>query len=548
MSELKPEISTGRRFNPIWVIPVVAVVIGLYMVIHTRMTEGPEITIQFNTAEGLEAGKTRIRYRDVDVGLVEDVSLSEGMDKVLVKVKMEREASDMLRDDTRFWVVRARVGAGAVSGLGTLLSGAYIQLDPGSGKRNHDQYVGLEVPPLTAADAPGVRLTLYSEQAGSLGEGDAVVYNGFKVGRIEGVAFDSDQKVVRYDVFIDAPYDDLVTTSTHFWNVSGVAINASAAGVEVTTGSLETILLGGVAFGNLPGLPPGEKAVSGATYKLNSSYRDLMANPYRYRVYFVSKFGQSLRGLEPGAPVEYRGIQIGRVERILLKELVGERMAGTGDPIPVLFYLEPGRFGAGDDQQALDMMQKSIIKGTQIGLRATLQTGSLLTGALYLNLDFYPEEKGKAVVAQEEFDGYPVIPTIPSGLGRLEKQVGTLLDKLNGLPLEPLVANANSALGTLDGTLAALTSTMASLQEILDKDGSKELPGELTKTLAELRQALASLSPDSAMGQSISDSVFELNRTLRNLEDLTRTLSEKPNSLVFPTEISADPIPEASPQ
>jgi paraquat-inducible protein B len=546
MSELKPEISTGRRFNPIWVVPMVAVVIGLYMVIHTKMTEGPEISIQFSTAEGLEAGKTKLRYRDVDIGLVQDVSLSDDMDNVLVTAKMDKEATDMLREDTRFWVVRARVGAGAVSGLGTLLSGAYIQLDPGTGElKKKGLYVGLEVPPLTPAGTPGVRVTLFSDQAGSLNAGDAILYNGYKVGRIESVAFDAEKREVRYDAFIDAPYNDLVTTTTRFWNVSGVAINATAAGIQVTTGSVETILLGGVAFGNLPGLPPGDKAVSGATYKLSGSYHELEEDPFRYRIYYVAEFAQSLRGLEPGAPVEYRGIQIGRVERILIKELASSRQAGTGKPIPVLIYLEPARFGLDDSEQSLDGMRQSIVTGVKTGMRASLQTGSLLTGALYINIDWYKDEPAATV---GDFEGYPVIPTIPSGLGRLEQQIGNLLDKLNSLPLEPMIASANTALGTMDGTMASLTATLDSLQQILEKEGTKALPGELNQTLAELRKSLASLSPDSAVGQSLSNSVFELNRTLRNLEELTRTLSEKPNSLVFPTENSADPIPEASPQ
>jgi len=546
MSELKPEITTGSRFNPIWVVPVVAMIVGLYMVIHTKMTEGPEITIEFNTAEGLEAGKTRIRYRDVDVGLVESVSLSDSMDTVLVSAKMDKEAEDMLRQDSRFWVVRARVGAGSISGLGTILSGAYIQLDPGAGALDKKRsYVGLETPPLTPADAPGVRLTLYSEHAGSLSEGDAILYNGYKVGRIEAVTFDVKKKILSYEAFIDAPYDELVTVNTRFWNVSGVSVNASAAGLEVTTGSVETILLGGVAFGNLPGMPPGDRAISGAVYKLNASYRELEENPFQFRAYFVTEFSQSLRGLEPGAPVEYRGIQIGQVSRILIKELVSMRAAGAGQPIPVLIYLEPARFGASDSEESVETMRNAITRGVEMGMRASLQTGSLLTGALYVNIDYYPDAPA---APKEEFEGYPVLPSIPSGLGRLEQQIGDLLTKFNDLPLDAMAANANSAMATLDGTLASLTATMNSLQLLLDTEGTKALPGELNQTLAELRKTLSAISPDTALGQSLSDSVFELNRTLRNLEELTRTLSEKPNSLVFPTESPADPIPEASPQ
>ena len=546
MSELKPQISTGRRFNPIWVVPVVAIVVGLYMVIHTKLTEGPEVTIQFNTAEGLEAGKTKLRYRDVDVGVVESVSLNDARDKVVITAKMDREAADMLREDTRFWVVRARVGAGAVSGLGNILSGAYIQLDPGNGKRKKKtDYIGLELPPLTPADAPGVRLVLYSENAGSLSAGDPIVYNGYKVGRIESVTFDVKDKVVRYDTFIDAPYNDLVTAGTRFWDVSGITVNATAAGINVSTGSMETILLGGVAFGNLPGVSAGKKAVSGDRYKLNASYEALEEDPFLFKAYFVVEFAQSLRGLEPGAPVEYRGIQIGRVERILIKELVSKRAAGSGEPIPVLVYLEPARFGLEDSAQSVDGMYNSVAAGVKQGMRASLQTGNLLSGALYINLDYY-KDTPEAKIGR--FGEYPVLPSIPSGLGRLEQQVSQLLDKLNALDVEPLLGSANTAMGTLDVTLASLTSTMSSLQVILDEEGTKALPNEIGQTLAELRKTLGSLSPESAAGQSLSNSVFELNRTLRNLEELTRNLSTQPSSLVFPSETPADPIPEARPQ
>jgi paraquat-inducible protein B len=542
---MKPEVSTGRRFNPIWVVPLVAVVIGLYMVVHTRLTEGPEISINFSTAEGLEAGKTKLRYRDVDIGVVESVGLSKSMEDVIVTAKLDRSASGMLREDTRFWVVRARIGAGAVSGLGTLLSGAYIQLDPGNGKPGQRTFTGLENPPLTPADAPGVRVVLYSEDAGSVSSGDAVVYHGFKVGRIESVTFDSKTRQVRYDAFIDAPYNDLVTSSTRFWNVSGIAINATAAGINVITGSLDTILLGGVAFDNLPGLPPGDKSQSGAIYKLNASYAELEEDPFQYRAYFITRFTQSLRGLEPGAPVEYRGIQIGRVQRVLMKELALGQNVVSGSAIPVLIYLEPGRLGVGDSPELVEFMQKTVDTGLKNGLRASLQTGNLLTGKLYVSLDFYSDVEP---VPAEEFDGYVVIPSIPSGLGRIEQQVASLLDKFNALPLEDTVGNANTALAALDGTLLELSATMNSLQGVLDQDSTRSLTGELNATLVELRKALAGLSPDSAVGDSINSSLYELNRTLRNIEELTRTLSDQPNALLFPVDAPADPTPEAQAQ
>jgi len=546
MSEMKPEISKGRRFNPIWVVPLVAIVIGLYMVIHTKLTEGPEITINFSTAEGLEAGKTKLRYRDVDIGVVESVGLSKSMKDVIVTAKLDHGASEMLREDTRFWVVRARIGAGAISGLGTILSGAYIHLDPGSGKKGARSFTGLEDPPLTPADAPGLRLVLFSEDAGSISAGDAIVYHGFKVGRIESLVFDSKKKQVRYDAFIDAPYDDLVTTSSRFWNVSGISVDASAGGIRVSTGSLDTILLGGVAFDTLPGLPLGEKAKSGATYKLNASYAALEEDPYQYRAYFITRFTQSMRGLEPGAPVEYRGIQIGRVQRILIKELALGEQVGTGRSIPVLFYIEPARLGVGDLPERIEDMNKTVVEGIRkYGLRASLQTGNLLTGKLYIGLDYYPD----AEPAKEgDFEGYTVVPAIPTGLGRIEQQVATLLDTINSLPLDVTVTEINKALAGLDDTLVAMTAAMGSLQGVLDQDSTRAMAAELNATLAEVRKAMAGLSPDSDVGDSITSSLYELNRTLRNIEELTRTLSEQPNALLFPVDAPADPTPEAKAQ
>lgn len=537
MSDLQPDVSTGKRFNVIWIVPLVAMVIGLYMVIHTKMTEGPTITVSFKSAEGLEAGKTRLRYRSVDIGQVQEVSLAEDMKTVDVTIELDREAAPLLREDTRFWVVRARVGAGSISGLGTLLSGAYIHLDPGAeGREGVRDYVGLESPPLTPAEAPGLRLVLHSEDARSINAGDAILYNGYKVGRIEKVTLDSEKKVVRYDAFVDAPYDDLVNTNSRFWNVSGISVDASAGGIRVSTGSLDTILLGGVAFGNLPGQPPGEKAASGAEYKLNSSYHDLQDDPFNYGVYFIAKFKQSLRGLVPGAPVEYRGIQFGQVKRILIKELVAERSASRGDAIPVLLYLEPGRLGAPDDSETNEYLKQSMSRNITQGLRASLETGNLITGSLYVNLDYYPDEEP---VPAETYDGYTVIPSIPTGFGRLEHKLSALLDKIDSLPLEDTVAGANTV-------LADLSATLESLNTLLDQDATQGLTAELSATLAGLRETLAGLSPDSPGGQALNNSLYQLNKTLQNLEKLTRTLSEKPNSLVFPADTPADPIPEAN--
>ncbi|MEH6529645.1 MAG: intermembrane transport protein PqiB [Porticoccus sp.] len=548
MSEMKPSISSGRKFSAIWIVPLVALVIGLSMGIHDFMTQGPTITIDFKTAEGLQGGKTKVRMLNVDIGVVESVALKENMSGVTATVKLGPEARTLLREDTRFWVVRARIGAGGVSGLSTLMGGTYIGMASGTGSVGQRKFVGLEEPPQTPLDAPGVRLTLFSKHAGSLSIGETVVYRGYSVGRIESVKFDEAKRQVRYDIFVDAPFHKLINSNTRFWNASGISMKASAAGVEVDIASMDTLLLGGVAFDAPPGLMPGSSVENGREYPLYESYTDILKNPYTYGVYYVVSFSQSVRGLEPGAPVEYRGIRIGRVERILLKELTRlgfeQESKNAGKAIPVLIYLEPGRMELPDNQESIAALKQAIEIGVPQGLRATLTTGNLLTGKQLVSVDYYPEEEPAELGA---FEQYVVIPTIETGVGRLENQVTSFLDRLNALPLEETVTELNKVLGTADNSLSSLTETLDSVNRIIDSDDSRRLSSELVATLGELRSALTGIAPDSEMYQGLGASVNSLNGTLENLDALIRKLSDKPSALIFPSSPEMDPIPEARP-
>jgi paraquat-inducible protein B len=534
VSDSNPSIRATGGFSTIWVIPIVALVIGLWMVVQTKLSEGPDISISFATAEGLEVGKTKVKYLSVEVGLVEDIILRPDKEGVIAKVKLDREAIDLLRHDTQFWVVRARVGAGSITGIGTILSGAYIELAPGEKVKGGRNYTGLEQPPVTPLGAPGVRLSLFSTRGGSVGTGDAVLYNGYKVGRVESEAFDPERVEVRYDIFIDAPFDSLVTTSVRFWNVSGISVNASAGGVEVSTGSLDTIILGGLAFEVPDGVHPGLKVGNDAQFDLYESRADMQDQPFRKRVDYVVAFGESLRGLSVGAPVEYKGILMGRVKRILVKEIMN-RKDEYNIPIPVLVSLEPGRLEMGDDTDAIENLREAIAAGVEFGLRGSLETGSLLTGGLYVKLDYY-EDAEPAELGQ--FEGYETIPTIATGLGRIEQQISTLLDKVNDLPLA-------STLQSIDGTLIALTRTLDAAQQILGDDNARQLTVQLNATLRQMRILMESFSPDGAGYETLHGSLIELNKTLDNLESITSTLKHKPNSLVLPMSFPSDPIPEA---
>jgi paraquat-inducible protein B len=447
MPEPEAKVRERRRISTVWLVPIVALVLGVWMVIHNLRSQGPEITIVFSSGEGIEAEKTKLKFRAVEVGLVESVGLADDLKSVVVTARLEKAAAPLLREDSQFWVVRPRVGPGGVSGLGTLLSGGYIQLAPGTGPKGRREFEGLEAPPITPAGTPGLKLRMVGERAGSIGTGDPIVYEGFRVGRIESAEFDVASQKMHYSAFIEAPYDDLVNSATRFWNASGVSISATADGIEVRTASLESVLLGGVTFGLPEGVAPGGPVEAGETFRLYESYESVNERPYRHSVEYVVRFAQSVRGLRPGAPVEYRGIRIGRVEQVLLTEMVGQGLRGTGVPIPILVRLEPGRVELPDSEEGTAALAGVIEAAVPRGLRATLSTGSLLTGSLYVNLDMYPEAAPAEI---GDFEGRPTIPTIPSGLEAIQVRVATLLDKLNALPVEDMLDGVDRLIGDMN--------------------------------------------------------------------------------------------------
>jgi paraquat-inducible protein B len=546
MTTAQAEVKEGRGFNAIWIIPIVALLLGIYMVVHTWMTEGPEITLAFDTAEGLVAGKTKVKYRNVEMGLVTEVFLTDDFEGVKAKVKMDLQAKPLLKSDTQFWVVTARVGVGNISGLDTLLSGAYIQMAPGAnGQPNARDFVALPQPPLTPADAPGIRLRLLSDRAGSVSTGDSVVYKGYKVGRVDHSEFDTDLERMRYEIFIDAPFHDLIDSSVRFYNTSGVSLSASAEGLELRTGSLDTVLLGGVAFDRPPDVPPGGPVETGTEFDLYESYEATLENPFRYGRYYVVLFSQSLKGLLPGAPVEYRGIPIGRVDRIMMRELIESglveqaatgKVESTGRAIPVRIYIEPGRLTLPDTPQGLEILEKSIHSGVVKGMRATLETGNLLTGARYVGIDYYPNVEDEADVGM--WGDYETIPAIGGGVQQVMVKVNSILDKIDRAPIEETLVSVND-------TVAQLDKALVGLQGILNSDDMQRLPEDLGRTLEELRQTLDGLSPDSELYENMNSSMRQLNRTLNNLEALTRTLSGQPNAAIMGSKLPPDPQPQA---
>lgn len=546
MATAQPDLKEGRAFNPIWIVPVLALALGIYMVVHSFLTEGPEITIAFENASGLSAGKTKVKYRNVEVGMVTDVKLTDDFEGVVATVKMDYHVKDLLTPDTRFWVVTAQVGLGNISGLDTLLSGAYIRMSPGTGPGELTKsFTALPKPPLTPADAPGLRLQLLGSSTRSVSTGDPILYKGYRVGRIESETFDIDRELMRYEVFIDSPFDELIDSSVRFWNTSGVSVSASAEGLRIRTGSMDTVLLGGVAFGHPDGMYEGSPVEPETQFKLYESFEAAQQNPFLAGTNVVVRFNQSVKGLLPGAPVEYRGIRMGRVERLMIKEMISERtevlqetgaISAQGQPIPVLLYIEPGRFSLPDNDASVQLMKRIFATGVPAGLRATIETGNLLTGAKFISFDYYADQAGEAEL--EEWLGYQVIPVTGGSFDQIMVKINAILDQVNRAPIEETIANTNAAIAELDEVLKGLG-------EILNDEGMQNLPANLDATLKELDKTLEGLSPGSELYQNLNASMRQLNRTLDNMESLTRTLSNQPNAAIMPARLPPDPEPEA---
>ena len=257
-----PEIEPRSHWLPslVWVIPLIAALIGIALVIKSVTEKGPEISISFSNAEGLEPGKTQVKYKDVNIGLVKNVTLSKDLSHVLIQVQLTKEAENFAVKDTRFWVVRPRVGASGVSGLGTLLSGAYIGVDAGHSQDTQKDFVGLETPPPITGDQKGHRFTLHGDSLGSIDIGSPIFYRRVQVGQVVGFSLDKDGTGVTMQVFVAAPYDQYVGVNTRWWHASGVDLRLDSSGFKLNTQSLATVLVGGLSFQSPPGQPVGAQA------------------------------------------------------------------------------------------------------------------------------------------------------------------------------------------------------------------------------------------------------------------------------------------------
>ena len=516
--ELARPVLHWRRPSLVWFIPLVAALIGAWMAVKALSERGPTITITFQSAEGLEAGQTRIRHKGVEVGKITAVTLTPDFSQAVATAEMASGTGPLLTAGSRFWVARARISSNGVSGLGTILSGAYIDLDPGPPGPPARAFHGLETPPVRPPQAPGEVIELRAEKLGSLTIGSPVTFRQIRVGEVAAFDLDPDGHSVVIKALIQAPYNGLVRVNTRFWDSGGVDASLDTSGLRLHADSVVTLLLGGIALDNPDG--PAQAAPADQVFTLYPSAEKAHEPVFGERRLFVLNFADSVRGLARGAPVEFMGVKVGQVESLKLEFRTRDLVAR----IPVLVALEPERFGfTGPREPEAEVLLARMVRK---GLRAQLKPGSLLTGNLYVDLAFHPEA-GAARLTRAA--GYPELPTLPSSLGALVDNLGRFAERLQRLPVEEVFDQ-------LRRTLPQLRETLEQAKALIGRLDRETLP-QAQATLAQGQAALAALDralrADSPVQTDLAQALQDFAQAARALRDLADTLERHPQALIF---------------
>ncbi|GJL60909.1 MAG: paraquat-inducible protein [Nitrospirales bacterium] len=527
-----------RGVSIVWIIPVVAALIGGWLIFKTISEKGPTVTITFEDGAGLEAGKTKIKYKSIAVGTVKSVQISRDLSLVVVTAELSKQAEPHLTENSQFWVVRPRLGLGGISGLETLVSGAYIAMDPRPGPSARI-FAGLEKPPGVTREDKGAQFQLRAENLGSSSPGAPVFYHDIPVGRVLDYALDKEGGGVLIDIFIQAPHHLRVRDTSRFWQLSGFEISVGAEGLNVKMESLSSLLTGGISF-DTPSIAGGsdEPSQPGTAFKLFKNFSSIQDEKYVLTRPFMVNFDGSVRGLSVGAPVEFRGIKIGIVSDI----------AVNLDPktleikIPVLIEIQPERITTtevmrsqiSEDQYAV---MKHMVKR---GLRAQLETGSLLTGQLFVGLDFHKDLPQKELILTGK---YPEIPAIPATMDQLRRTVTDVMAEIRRLPLDKI---AKEILETVEGgnrlvnspetqnairNLNTALGNMEQLTEGLDRQVDT-LATSLDETLLTVRKTLEVADPNSPAAVNMNSALKELSAAARSIRILADYLEQHPEALV----------------
>ncbi len=544
------KVRHARRISLVWAIPVVTALIAGFLGYRTLSQQGPTIEIRFADGDGIEVGKTPVKYKNVQLGVVKSLSLADDLKTVRVTAQMQREAEPVLTENARFWVVKPRASITQISGLDTLLSGSYIAVDPGmSGGASRAHFRGLAQPPIVQSDVPGRTFVLNADRLGSLTPGAPLFFRDLSVGYVLGYDTDNIADRVAIHVFVRAPYDKYVHTDSNFWNASGIGIKFGADGVDIELESLEAVLAGGIAFDTPDPANKAALAKEGEEFTLYGDKAAALSSHFSRRLPFVAYFeGSSVRGLGPGSPVELYGITIGTVKSVSLDfDDATQRFR-----VPVRFEIEPGRIGLSEEKLSDNQLLQAIREMVDQGLRVQLRASNILTGQQVMALDFFPHAR-HALLATAGKDS--VMPSMPPQIDNLSRAVSDILDKVSKLPLAEIADNLNTALKgasdianspDLKKSVASLSETLSSVKVVVDQMNRdltptlQKLPqmaDGIQKVIAQTSQLAGSLNTgyggNSKFKRDVDRALLQFTDTARSFRVLADLLSVHPEALIL---------------
>jgi len=506
-----------KAISTVWIVPIVALIVGAWLIIQSINEKGPVIHITFKSAEGVQAGKTVIKYKDIEIGKVTDVTFSKDLTSVIVTAEMKKNMDQFLNEKSKFWVVKARIGLNQVEGLDTLFSGVYIVMDPEKGTQSLRNFKGLDTIPVVSTDEKGTSYHLTAQDLGSIGIGSPIYYKKLPAGSVSAYHLLPNGKGIEIEIFIKAPFNRLITESTRFWNASGIHATFNADGMQIRTESLTSIIAGGLAFDTFHQQGTDKKVGAKHTFVLYKSVEDAQKKHYRREFFFWVYFDSSIRGLSMGAPVEFRGVKIG--------EVVNFSLIGNADnaefEIPILIKIEPARFMIfpQDNNQSRGPNIAVLKKLIDRGFRAQLKSGNLITGELFIDLDMY---KDVAPVTLKKEKGLYVIPTIPGTIETLKSDLKTVLDRIAAVPFEAIGKELQMTLKEVrTGTIPKLDATIQSTDKMMKGAGS---------TMQALQRNY--LDSNAEINKKIIRLLEEMTRTSRSVKNLTDYLERHPESLI----------------
>lgn len=515
--------SKGKSgFSPIWIVPIIALLIGAYLIYRIFTEAGPNITITFKDAPGMAAGKTKVMYKDVIVGAVTKVELSNDIKGVVITAEMTPKSKQYLTDKTRFWVVSPEISSGGISGLGTLLSGNYIGIEPSEAGKKAREFVGLELAPVIPSTQAGSHFTLRAKRLFGVNVGSPVFYKDIQVGQVIDYQLKSDDSLT-LNVFIQAPYDKRVNSATRFWNASGFDVLLSANGLEINTESLASIIAGGIAFGTAShlGMDASKPPAADQVFNLYATRSKSTEPTYQDKRRILLYFSDSIRGLVPGAPVEMRGYQIGQVVDVTMEYNPETRQFH----LPVLIDIEPERLSLNDNTG----FKTTISELVKRGLRGELKSGNLVLGKLLVELDFHPD----APPATVDFSGkYPVLPTLQDTMTTIVDNAGALISELR-----QIASTINGALQSQDFKSGAqdLSATIANVKLLtaeLEQTTAPELAKVLTAANSTLTDAQSMLATNATTRTELNRLLSELGEAARSIRLLADYLEQHPESII----------------